>query len=90
MSDYRFEKGSAYVGTSTVDRRRQKIFAVAGRQCEVVSFSCVKDVKRVTVDDCDGTEIVKLRDSDGHEYFMSARARADIDEAFRVVGLCKA
>lgn len=90
MSDFRFERGQAYVGTSTIDRRRQKIFVVASRQEEVVTFSHVKNVKREIVDDLDGTEIVKIKDDDGFDYFMSAREPVDIDEAFHIVGLCKA
>lgn len=90
MSDFMFQKGQAYVGTSTVDRHRQKIFVVAGRRGEVVSFSHVKKVKREAIEDCDGTEIVRLRDDDGFDYFMSARVPIDIDEAFHVVDLCKA
>ena len=90
MSDFRFEKGKAYVGTSTIDRHIQKVFVVAGRRGEVVTFSHVTNVKRETIEDCQGTEIVKLRDDDGHDYFMSARVAVDVDEAFHVVGLCKA
>ena len=90
MSDFRFTKGQAYVGTSTTDRRIQKVFVVAGRRGEVVSFSHVKKVKREAIEDCDGTEIVRLRDDDGFDYFMSARVPIDIDEAFHVVYLCKA
>lgn len=90
MSDFKFEKGLAYVGTSTIDRRIQKVFVVAGRRGEVVSFSHVNNVKREAVNDCDGTEIVRLKDDDGHDYFMSARVPVDIDEAFHVVDLCKA
>ena len=90
MSVFTFQKGQSYVGTSTVDRHRQKVFVVAGRRGEVVSFSHVKNVKREAVNDCDGTEIVRLRDDDGFDYFMSARVPIDIDEAFHVVDLCKA
>lgn len=89
MSDFRFEMGRSYVGTSTVDRRRQKVFAVVGRSGESVSFSHVKNVRSESVDDCGGTEIVKIRDVDGFEYFMSARAQVDIAGAFHAVGLCK-
>ena len=90
MSDFRFEMGRSYVGTSTVDRRRQKVFAVVGRSGESVSFSHVKQVKREAIEECDGTEIVRLKGGDGFDYFMSARVPIDIDEAFHVVDLCKA
>ena len=87
--DFVFEKGQAYIGTSTLDRHRQKIFVVTARRGDTVSFSHVRRVIRERVDDCDGTEIVKLKDQDGFDYFASARVPVDIDEAFRIVGLCK-
>ena len=90
MSAFKFEKGQAYVGTSTIDSRCQKVFVVSGRLGNAVSFSHVKDVKREIVDDCGGTEIAKVKDDDGFDYFMSARVPVDIDDAFHVVGLCKA
>lgn len=73
MSDFRFEKGRGYVGTSTTIPRLQKVFVVSDRWGKVVSFSRVGKVKREAVDDCNGTEIVKLKDDDGGDYFMSAR-----------------
>lgn len=90
MSDFRFEKGLAYVGTSTIDRKRQKVFLVVGRRGEVVSFSHVSAVVRGMVNDCGGTEIVKMQDDDGFDYMMSARLPVDVGEAFHVAGLCKA
>lgn len=87
--DFRFECGLAYVGTATSDRARQKVFVVTARRGDSVSFSHVHKVCRERVDDCAGTEIVRIRDRDGLDYFASARVPVDIDEAFRIVELCK-
>ena len=80
----------SYVGTATIDHRRQKVFTVVARCGDVVSFSRVNDVRRELVDGCDGTEIVKIKDADGLDYFLSARVEADIDQAFNVVRMCQA
>lgn len=90
MSDVRFEKGSAYVGTATLDNKRQKVFQVVGRRGNVVSFSNVRDVRRELAEDCDGTEIVRLKDADGFDYFLSAQVEVDVDRAFSVVQMCQA
>lgn len=87
--DYQFQKGQAYIGTATIDNRRQKVFVVAGRTGDQVSFAHVKDVKRERVDWCQETEVVKIKDDDGFDYFMSARVPCDVDESFHVVGLCR-
>ena len=88
MSDVRFKTGSAYIGTASIDHRRQKVFSVVARRGGVVSF--VKDVRRELVDGCDGTEIVRIKDADGLDYFLSARVEVDIDQAFNVVRMCQA
>jgi len=90
MSEACFHKGVSYVGTATIDHRRQKVFTVVARCGDVVSFSRVNDVRRELVDGCDGTEIVKIKDADGLDYFLSARVEADIDQAFNVVRMCQA
>ena len=90
MSDIRFERGSAYIGTATLDNKRQKVFEVVARRGNLVSFSNVRDVRRELTEDCDGTEIVKIKDADGLDYFLSARVEADIDQAFNVVRMCQA
>ena len=90
MSDIRFERGSAYIGTATLDNKRQKVFEVVARRGNLVSFSHVHDVRRELTEDCDGTEIVKIRDADGFDYFLSARVEADIDQAFNLVRMCQA
>lgn len=90
MSDVRFKTGSAYIGTASIDHRRQKVFSVVARRGGVVSFVSVKDVRRELTEDCDGTEIVKIKDADGFDYFLSARVEVDIDQAFNVVRMCQA
>lgn len=89
MSGIRFERGSAYVGTATLDRKRQKVFSVVGRKGDVVSFSHVRDVRRELVEECDGTEIVKIQDEDGFDYMLSARVEVNVDRAFEVVKMCQ-
>ena len=90
MSDVRFERGAAYVGTATLDSKRQKVFSCVARRGNVVSFSHVSDVRQELADDCDGTEIVRIKDADGFDYFLSAQVSVDIDRAFRVVKMCQA
>ena len=90
MSDIRFERGSAYVGTATLDHRRQKVFSVVARCGNVVSFAHVRDVRRELTEDCDGTEIIKIKDADGFDYFLSAQVEVNIDKAFSVVQMCQA
>lgn len=90
MSKVCFEKGSAYVGTATLDNKRQKVFLVVARRGNLVSFSHVRDVRRELVDGCYGAEIVKIKDEDGFDYFLSARVEADIDQAFNIVKMCQA
>jgi len=85
-----FCRGAAYIGTSTVDRKRQKVFSVVARRGDVVSFSHVSGVQREMVEECDGTEIVKIKDADGFDYFLSAQVEVDIDKAFNVVRMCQA
>lgn len=87
--DFRFERGLAYVGTATGDRSRKKIFVVTDRRGGTVSFSHVHKVCREQVDDCFGTEVARIRDRDGLDYFASARIPVDVDEAFRIVELCE-
>lgn len=92
MSGAVFRKGASYIGTATLDHRRQKMFTVVGRDGRgVVSFAHVNDVRRelagVTVDE---TEVVKIKDPDGFDYFLSARVVADIDAAYNIVKLCQA
>jgi hypothetical protein len=89
MSAASFKEGSAYIGTATIDHRRQKIFSVIARRGSVVSVAHTKDVRRETVESCDGAEIVKVRDSDGFDYVLSARVGVDIDKAFNVVRMCQ-
>ena len=90
MSDVRFERGSAYVGTATLDNKRQKVFSVVARRGNIVSFSHVSDVRRGLADGCEGAEFVKIKDADGFDYFLSARVVADIDQAFDIVRMCQA
>lgn len=90
MSDICFERGSAYIGTATLDNKRQKVFEVVARRGNLVSFSHVRDVRRELTEDCDGTEIVKIKDVDGFDYFLSARVEVNIDKAFSVVQMCQA
>lgn len=90
MSDIRFEKGLAYIGTATFDRRRQKVFSVVARRGNVVSFSHVCDVRRELAEDCDGTEIVRIKCADGFDYFLSAQVEVNIDKAFSTVQMCQA
>ena len=85
-----FCKGATYIGTSTLDHNRQKAFSVVARRGDVVTFSHVTDVRREMVEECDGTEIVKIRDADGFDYFLSAQVEVDIDEAFNIVKMCQA
>ena len=85
-----FCKGAAYIGTSTLDHNRQKAFSVVGRRGDVVTFSHITDVRREMVEECDGTEVVKIRDADGFDYFLSAQVEVDIDEAFNIVKMCQA
>ena len=88
MSDGCFHKGAAYVGTATFDHKIQKVFAVVARRGDVVSFAHVGSVRREVVEDFDGTEIAKVRDADGFDYFLSAQVEADIDRAFNIVRMC--
>lgn len=90
MSDIMFRPGLAYVGTATADSGRKKIFQIVSRSGRTVSLMHVKNVVREMADDCDGTEVVKIKDSDGFDYFLSARAPVDIDTAFSVVRMCQA
>lgn len=91
MSGAVFRKGASYIGTATLDHRRQKMFTVIGRDARgVVSFAHVNDVRREMADVCGETEIVKIKDSDGFDYFLSARVVADIDAAYNIVKLCQA
>ena len=46
MSRVKFREGASYVGTATLDRKRQKVFSVVARRGDVVAFSPVRDVKR--------------------------------------------
>lgn len=87
--DFRFEKGQAYVGTATIDHTRQKVFVVSARRGDDISFAHVNKVCRERVGLCDGTEIARIKDADGFDYFASARVPVDVDMAFRIVGLCK-
>jgi hypothetical protein len=89
MMDIMFRPGSAYIGTATLDNKRQKVFLAVARRGNIVSFSHVCDVRRELTDYCDGTEIVKVRDADGFDYFLSARIEADIDRAFDIVRMCQ-
>lgn len=90
MSDIRFEKGSAYIGTSTIDNRRQKVFQVVARRGNLVSFAHVRNVRSELTDDCDGTEIVRIKDADGFDYFLSAQVDVNVGQAFSVVKMCQA
>ena len=89
MSDVRFNVGAAYVGTASLDHKHQKAFVVVARRGDVVSFAHVHDVRREMVEDCDSTEIVRIKDADGFEYFLSAQAMVDIERAFDVVRMCQ-
>lgn len=89
MSDGCFHKGAAYVGTATFDRKIQKVFAVVARRGDVVSFAHVSNVRRELVEECDGTEIARVKDADGFDYFLSAQVEVDIDRAFDVVKMCQ-
>ena len=90
MRDGCFCRGAAYIGTSTLDHKRQKVFVVVARHGDVVSFSHVNDVRRELVDECDGTEIARIKDADGFDYFLSAQVGVNIDQAFNVVRMCQA
>ena len=90
MSDGCFRRGAAYIGTATFDHKIKKVFAVVARRGDVVSFSNVSNVRRELVQDCDGTEIARVKDADGFDYFLSAQVEVDIDRAFDVVKMCQA
>lgn len=89
IDGFAFEKGQAYIGTSTLDRRRQKVFVVVGRSGLTLSLTTVGRVYREQVESVFGTETVRVRDADGFDYFASARLPVDIAEAFRIVALCE-
>ena len=89
MSEAAFRTGSAYIGTSTISRKRQKVFLIVGRRDSLISVAHVHDVQREFVETCDGTEYVKVKDPDGYDYFISAQVGVDIDEAFNVVRMCR-
>ena len=84
-----FAPGESYVGTATLDHQRQKVFAVVARRGDVVSFAHVSNVRMELVEMCDGTEIVKVKDADGFNYFLSAKADVDVDRDFAIVRMCK-
>jgi len=88
MVDFMFKSGNSYIGTSSIDKKRQKVFCVVGRNGRSVSFSNVNSVRRDVVDDFDGVEVAKVKDADGFDYVMSARQPVDVDGAFGVVEMC--
>lgn len=90
MSRVKFREGASYVGTATLDRKRQKVFSVVARRGDVVAFSPVRDVKRERVEECCDTEIVRVKDADGFDYLISAQVEVDVDRAFDVVQMCQA
>lgn len=89
ICDTRFGVGRAYVGTATIDHKRKKVFQVVARRGSVVSVMHVKGVKRELADVCDGTEIARIKDDDGFDYFLSASVSVDIDAAFAAVEMCR-
>lgn len=88
MTDVKFGVGRSYVGTATVDHNRKKVFQVVARRGSVVSVMNVKNVRRELADVCEGTEIARIKDADGFDYFLSANVPVDVDAAFAVVGMC--
>lgn len=89
MSEIRFDVGQSYVGTGVMDNTRKKVFQVVARRGRTVSMMAVRGIAREIANSCDGAEIMKIADTDGIEYFLSARVPVDIDEAHRVVEMCK-
>ena len=85
----RFEKGEAYWGTATIDSKRKKVYVVTARHGRRVSFAHVNNVRREMADSIDGVEIVKVRDVDGLDYFLSARVPVDIDAALEIAEACR-
>lgn len=85
----KFGIGRSYIGTATIDHNRKKVFQVVGRRGSVVSIMRVMGVRRELADVCGGTEITKIKDDDGFDYFLSANVPVDVDAAFDVVGMCR-
>lgn len=90
MSGARFERGSSYIGTATLDNKRQRVFSVVGRRGDVVSFERVRDVKNERVECYDGTEVAAVKDADGFDYVLSARVPVDVGRSFEIVEKCQA
>lgn len=90
MSNIEFERGQAYWGTSTLEQTQKKIFVVTCRHGRRVSFSHVNNVVRTYPDLLDEVEVAKVKDSDGHDYILSARVPVDIDHALEVARACNA
>jgi hypothetical protein len=89
MSDVvKFAEGGAYIGTSVLDAKRKKVFQAISRKRDEVRFGRVADVVTGVVRAFDDVETASVKDPDGHDYFMSARAAVDVGEAFEVVEMC--
>ena len=82
---FSFVKGKAYYANPTLQGAKQVIVACTGRSGHTATFTRVNILKRVEVVGIDGRETARIKADDGHDYFVSAAAEVDLDNAAKVL-----
>lgn len=81
----KFEVGKGYLGTSTLDAKRQRVFVCVERVGNEIVFTQATDVAKVRPETVVGRETALIGSKDGFDYMVSPYVGANLGEAAQVV-----
>ena len=82
---YKFEVGKSYLGTSTMDQKRKRVFVCVGRFDDGgIAFTQANDIAKAEPEHIVGREVVKIGLKDGFDYMVSPAVKVDMMSAAMV------
>lgn len=84
---YRFEVGKSYLGTSTMDQRRKRVFVCVSRLDDGIVFTQANDVAKGEAEPIVGREVVRIGLKDGFDYMVSPTVEVDLVNAASVMSV---
>lgn len=81
----KFEVGKGYIGTSTLDAKRQRVFVCVERVGNEIVFTQATDIAKVRPEAIVGRETALIGSKDGFDYMVSPHVEAKLGDAAAVV-----
>lgn len=86
----KFEMGESYLGTSTLDQRRKRIFVCIGKSDDgSIVFTQANDVAKAEPEHIVGREVVRIGLKDGFDYMVSPAVKVDMMSAAMVADVMR-